>query len=160
MRIAIVCNDTRGGVQPYVALGLGLKRAGHDVRALAPGGLETMFTEAGVEATALTGSVDDLRTLVSGVAERGSLAAMRLSVRELPRRIETWTREALAVCEGADIVTGGVGGMVVGLSAAEKAGARFVETHLQPVGRPTGDYPGVLAPHVPPWPERQWRLLS
>jgi len=25
VRIAIVCNDTRGGVQPYIALGMGLK---------------------------------------------------------------------------------------------------------------------------------------
>jgi UDP:flavonoid glycosyltransferase YjiC (YdhE family) len=29
MKIAIVCNDTRGGVQPYVALGQGLAHAGH-----------------------------------------------------------------------------------------------------------------------------------
>jgi len=36
MRIAVVCNDTRGGIQPYVALGLGLLRAGHEVRAVAP----------------------------------------------------------------------------------------------------------------------------
>jgi sterol 3beta-glucosyltransferase len=32
MRIALICNDTRGGVQPYVALGQGLASAGHDCR--------------------------------------------------------------------------------------------------------------------------------
>ena len=47
MRIAIVCNDTRGGIQPYVALGLGLQRAGHEVRAMAPSDLASMFTDAG-----------------------------------------------------------------------------------------------------------------
>ena len=31
MRIAIQTLGTRGDVQPYVALGLGLRRAGHDV---------------------------------------------------------------------------------------------------------------------------------
>ena len=31
VRIAILAMGTRGDVQPYVALGLGLQRAGHDV---------------------------------------------------------------------------------------------------------------------------------
>jgi UDP:flavonoid glycosyltransferase YjiC (YdhE family) len=43
-----------------------------------------------------------------------------------------------------DVVTGGVGGMVVGLSVAEKLGKPFIETQVQPVGAPTGAYPGVL----------------
>ena len=31
MRIAVLAFDTRGGVQPYVALSLGLQQAGHEV---------------------------------------------------------------------------------------------------------------------------------
>ncbi|MBW0115846.1 glycosyltransferase [Pseudonocardia abyssalis] len=36
MPIAVVALDTRGGVQPYAALALGLQEAGHEVRMVAP----------------------------------------------------------------------------------------------------------------------------
>jgi hypothetical protein len=49
------------------------------------------------------------------------------------------------------LVTGGVGGMVVALSAAEKIGRPFVPAHLQPLGAPTDRYPGVLFPDTPRW---------
>lgn len=43
MRIAIVSLDTRGGIQPYVAMGLGLQRAGHAVRMVAPSDFKSMI---------------------------------------------------------------------------------------------------------------------
>lgn len=151
MRIAIICNDTRGGIQPYVALGLGLRRAGHEVRAMAPEDLAPMFSDAGIPAAPLSGSIEAALRASGGAAERGTIAAMRLSAREMPARIRTWTKEALEACEGADVLTGGVGGIVVGLSVAEKLGKPFVETHLQPLGAPTDAYPGVLFAGAPRW---------
>jgi sterol 3beta-glucosyltransferase len=151
MRIAIVCNDTRGGVQPYLALGLGLARAGHDVRAVAPSDFALMFANAGIGVTPLSGSMEAAVRGSGGVIERGALETMRFSARELPRHLETWMRETLLACEGADLMTGGVGGMVIGLAVAEKLGIPFVQTHLQPVGAATSDYPGVLFPNTPSW---------
>ena len=53
---------------------------------------------------------------------------------------------------------------MVGLSVAEKVGARFVEAHLQPIGAPTDAYPGVLLPGVPrlfgKWGRRMSHRLS
>ena len=151
MRIAIVSNDTRGGIQPYVALGLGLRAAGHEVRAVAPSDLAAMFSEVGIPVAPLSGSIEAVLHASKGAAERGMIASMRLAGRELPTRIQAWTRETLEACEGVDVVTGGVGGMVVGLSVAEKLGKPFIETHLQPLGAPTDAYPGVLLPGVPRW---------
>lgn len=37
-RITLLCNDTRGGVQPYAALARGLKAVGHEVSTVAPAG--------------------------------------------------------------------------------------------------------------------------
>lgn len=160
MRIAVVCNDTRGGIQPYVALALGLKRAGHDVRAVAPTDLASMFRQAGLPVAPLSGSIEEVLRNSDGAAERGALASMRLAARELPKIIHAWTKETLDACEGVDVVTGGIGGMVIGLSVAEKIGARFVETHLQPVGAPTAAYPGILLPGVPSWLGGWGRRLS
>lgn len=151
MRIAIVSMDTRGGIQPYVALGLGLQRAGHEVRVIAPSDFAPMFAEVGLPLAPLSGSVEAVLRSSTGATERGAMASMRFAARELDRRIRGWTKETLEACEGVDVVTGGVGGMVLGLSVAEKLGRPFVETHLQPVGAPTDAYPGVLFPGTPRW---------
>jgi sterol 3beta-glucosyltransferase len=159
MKIAVLCNDTRGGVQPYVALALGLREAGHDVRAVAPSDLAPMFSQHGFATAALSGSIEAVLRGSDGVAERGMLAAMRFAAQEMPRRLQAWTQHTLQACEGVDLVTGGVGGMVIGLSVAEKLGRPFVQTHLQPVGTATTAYPGVLMPWVPKWLGPQaWQL--
>lgn len=151
MRVALVCNDSRGGVQPYVALARGLRDAGHDVRAVAPSDLASLFTDVGVEVRPLAGSVEAVLRASGGAAERGAVASTRLAMRELPARLGGWTRQTLEACEGVDLVAGGIGGMVVGLSVAEKLGVPFVEAHLQPIGAPTDAYPGVLAAGIPSW---------
>ena len=151
MRIAIVCNDTRGGVQPYVALALGLRASGHEVQAVAPAGLDGMFSDVGVRVTPLSGDVQAILRDSGGAAERGALASLALAARHLPRVMEAWMQETLAGCSGADLITGGIGGMGTGLAVADALGVPFVEAHLQPVGMPTDAYPGVLMPWVPRW---------
>lgn len=151
MKIAIVCNDTRGGVQPYVALGEGLAKAGHTVRAVAPAEFAPMFAEAGLTMAPLSGGERAAELRATGIAEKGVVAAMRFMARELPSQINQWTHETLTACEGIDVMTGGIGGMVTGLSVAEKLGVPFVEAHLQPVSAPTDAYPGVMLPWWPSW---------
>ncbi len=151
MRIAIVCNDTRGGVQPYVALGQGLARAGHDVRAVAPAEFAPMFAGVGITMVPLSRGERAAELRSTGIAEQGVIAAMRFMRRELPAQINQWTRETLAACDGVDVMTGGIGGMVTGRSVAEKLRVPFIETHLQPVGAPTDAYPGVMTPWWPRW---------
>ena len=160
MRIAIVSMDTRGGIQPYIALGLGLRRAGHDVRAVAPSDFAPMFAAVGLPLVPLSGSVEVAARTSTGAAERGMIASQRFVARELKPRIHAWTKETLEACKGVDVVTGGVGGIVVGLSVAEKLGKPFVTMHLRPVGAPTGAYPGVLMAGMPYWPRNPGRRLS
>jgi UDP:flavonoid glycosyltransferase YjiC (YdhE family) len=160
MRIAIVSMDTRGGIVPYVALGLGLRRAGHEVQMVAPADFAPMFDEVGLPMAPLSGNVEDVVRGSTGATERGTIASMRFAGREMAPRIHAWTRETLEACEGVDVVTGGVGGMVVGLSVAEKLGKPFIPTHVQPVGAPTGAYPGVLLAGMPRWLGRPGRRLS
>jgi UDP:flavonoid glycosyltransferase YjiC (YdhE family) len=150
MRIAIVANDTRGGIQPYVALGIGLRDAGHEVRVIAPEGFGSLFEATGVVHAPLSGDVEEF-VRSAGAAGRGSRGAMQLARTELAARVTTWTAETLEASAGMDVLTGGVGGMVTGLAAAEKLGIPFVEAHLQPVGAPSGAYPGPLFTSMPRW---------
>ena len=45
MRVTITTGDSRGDVQPYVALGLSLKKAGHEVLLAAPATFEGLVRE-------------------------------------------------------------------------------------------------------------------
>jgi UDP:flavonoid glycosyltransferase YjiC (YdhE family) len=107
--------------------------------------------EHGIAVQPLAGSVEAVLRASGGAAERGTIASTRLAMREMPARIGEWTRQTLEACEGVDVVAGGVGGMIMGMSVAEKLGVPFVEAHLQPIGAPTDAYPGVLATWVPSW---------
>jgi len=150
MRIVVVAFDTRGGVEPYAALAGGLRHGGHEVHLVAPEDAAPLARTDGVVFAPLSGDVAAFLRHTGGSTERGTLVTQRLAVRELAARIGGWTREALAAMDGADLATGGIGGMVVGLAPAEKLGIPFVPAHLQPVGAPTGDYPGVLV-RTPTW---------
>lgn len=151
MRIAVICNDTRGGVQPYVALARGLKTAGHDVWGVAPADFVTMFEQNGVAAAGLAGEAEAMLAGSAGIAEQGSLQSMRHVTKALPELLGRWTAQTLEACEGADVLTGGVGGMIVGLSVADRLGRPFIPTHLQPIGVRSGDYPGVMLSGLPGW---------
>lgn len=160
MKIGIICNDTRGGVEPYVALALHLRARGHAVRAVAPAGLSAMFADRGFTVATLAGTEDAARFAAAGIAEQGTLAAMRLMRSEMPRRLEHWTRSIIAACEGCDMLTGGIGGMATGLVAAQVLRLPWLPTQLQPLGRPTARYPGALFPGTPRWLGAPGRLMS
>lgn len=160
MRIVVVANDTRGGVHPYIALGAGLHEAGHNVRVVAPADFASMVTDRGLAFSGLSGNAQADARRVGSMSKRGPIASMHAVAGEMTTRMEAWTRETLEAGEGADLLTGGVGGMVVGLSVADKLGVPFIPTHLQPVDAPTGDYPGVLFAGMPAWLGRPGRRLG
>jgi sterol 3beta-glucosyltransferase len=148
-RIAILSQDTRGGVQPYIALALGLQHAGHTVQMIAPASSVDLIEAHGLWVSPLTGDVQAALRSSGGAAEKGSFASIQYARRESARHVAIWMREALAACDGVDLITGGVGGMIIGESVAEKLRVPFIQTHLQPVCAPTDAYPGVLFPNVP-----------
>lgn len=110
-----------------------------------------MLRARGLTHHPLTGNVEEVLRGSGGVGEKGTLASMRYVRQETPHRVVQWAREALEACQGVDLITGGVGGMVAGLAVAERLGVPFLETHLQPVGAPTSAFSGVLFPSVPRW---------
>ena len=150
MRIAILALDTRGGVQPYTALALGLRDAGHDVRMAVHADAAGAITARGVTAVPLTGNAEEVARS-SGAADMGPVARTRFMRRMMDEVVGEQTRQALEGCADADVLVGGVGGAALGTGIAERLGRPFVEAHLQPIGPPTAAFPGPLAAHVPRW---------
>ena len=147
MRIAIICIDTRGGFQPYLALGAGLRSAGHNVLVVAPENFESLVEGSGLE---FLGARGDLMALLqdpshAGVAEKGFWAAHRFAMKLIRSLLREWMPICLEACEGYDAVLAGFGGSMVGESVAEKLGVPFVQAHVQP-WTPTRAFSGLLTP--------------
>lgn len=60
MKIAILALGSRGDVQPYVALGLGLKQAGNTVCLVTHENFESLVTSHGLEFWSMRGNVQDV----------------------------------------------------------------------------------------------------
>lgn len=110
MRITIVTAGSRGDVQPYVALGLGLRRAGHDVRVATHETFRDFVAAHGLGFTPIAG---DPRAILRGTAADAWLASgrnrsMLAFARELRRVAGPLVERSLAdywrACQGADVV--------------------------------------------------------
>jgi len=141
--------DTRGGVQPYAALARALVEAGHGVRAVAPADLAWLFERIGVSCLRLDGMETQRSTGVALEAQESRHGGLRQAARAIAARVPEWAVQVREFANGSDILTGGVGGSVIGLPVAAALEVPWVPAHLQPVGMLNTDYPGVLMAGLP-----------
>lgn len=142
MDLTFIANDTRGGVEPYLALAAEAHSRGHFVRFVAPPQYRARVPEFGAAFTALRG------------AEAAQTAALEgnISLREMAKRVEVltaeWAVETAAAVEGTDAVLSGIGGMALARPVARCVDATLIRAHLQPLDAPSSAYPGALAPQL------------
>ncbi len=149
--ISIVASGSRGDVQPYVALGKGLRNAGYSVRLLTSDDFEALVTEAGL-GFASTGSSTQDR--VQGeewqqVMESGNFLKIMAKMRtELKKAGAKMAQKLPPLIEGSDLVVTGMAGIGGTFSIAERFGIPLVETHVFPF-TPTRAFPSPLVPKLP-----------
>ena len=153
MRIAIIAPGSRGDVQPYVALGKGLKKAGNVVRLVTHQDFDALVRSHGLEFWPIAGSVQDIAQS-SEMRERlgrgNFLAVMSQMAVEAKRGALRLAEGGLAACRGVDLVIAGIGGLFVALSLAEKLGLPLLQAYYIPF-TPTRAYPSFLFPRLPSW---------
>ncbi len=108
MRITILAIGTRGDVQPCLALGLGLRSAGHDVRVSAFSDFEQLVSQAGLPFLPISGSMRDLiqSEAAREIARSGGnvVKAVRLMAEILESLTEKLCQDLLNACRGSDFV--------------------------------------------------------
>ena len=153
MRIAIIAPGSQGDVQPYVALGNGLKKAGHTVRLVTNLNYETLVNSYGLEFWPVESNMQEIieNERMREVLEKGSLlASMAQMGKVMKRNALHLTERSLAAGQGMDMVLAGIGGLFIGLPVSEKLGLPFLQAFNVPF-TPTRAFPGVFLPRLPNW---------
>lgn len=150
MKITIITIGSRGDVQPYVALGCGLKAAGFDVSIATYDYFRNFIESYGLtikplrgDPKEMLGSEDGRKWVQSGQNPIQFVDAFIDLTRE---RLEQLMVDALDLLADADLnIYSDLG--IAGYHVAEYFDTPLLETHLQPFG-PTTAFPSV---GVPPW---------
>lgn len=147
MNIAIITIGSRGDVQPYVALGMGLAQRGHTVRLATGLEFETFVTSHGLNFEPIHASF--LELVQSGAGEDvitgNPLAAIKHLRKLVLPMYRTILDDAWQAAQGADCIlydTKSLGG----ISIAEKLDIPVLVASPTPLLTPTREFPHPLVP--------------
>ncbi len=150
MRIVLIALGSRGDVQPYIALGKGLKNAGHTVRLATTQEFEARAESHGLEFYSIRGNSQEAmeRKEWRELSEKGNLLAItRHLMKEYQRAAIEMLEDGLVACEGMDLLITGSLSLHICIALAEKLHLPLLQTHLIPIA-PTRNFPSTLLPQT------------
>ncbi len=151
MRIAIIASGSRGDVEPYLALGKGLKNAGHVVRLVAHDNFGALVRAHDVEFWPVAGNTQEVvqSPEMRQLLEKGNFIAILSQMsKDAKNNALAFAQGGLAACAGMELIIAGLGGMFIGVALAEKLNIQFMQAHYIPFS-PTRAYPSALFPNLP-----------
>ena len=136
MRIDILAIGSHGDVQPCVALGLGLQRAGHHVRIVTLGGFEALVRGRGLDHLVIGASPRDIANTVAGrywIERRaGTVGFLRGFVRVAAALIEEGIASYWQACRDAEVLVVTPMGLPVGMHIAERLRVPLLRASFAP----------------------------
>jgi sterol 3beta-glucosyltransferase len=151
MRIVIIAPGSRGDVEPYIALGKGLKKAGHYIRLVSHVNFAELvnaqdldFWPVDVDVQGIAKSTEMRERLGGG----NFLKVMSQMAKEAERGALEAVKVGMSACQGMDIILTGLAGLYIGLALAEKLELPLVQAYYIPF-TPTRLYPSFLIPSAP-----------
>jgi len=148
MKITILTYGSRGDVQPFLALAVGLQRQGHAVQLAAPYRFEGFVNSFGVQFVPLAGDpeVISARLNDAGSNPYGMFRAMSNYVFSIADQV---VQGILASCHDADLIVHSFLFTTGGHSLARKLGVPDLSVQTFPVFAPTRYVPPVVMPGLP-----------
>lgn len=158
MQITILAYGSRGDVQPYLALGLGLKWAGHAVRLAAPEQFEAWVRGYGLDFAGLPGDPAELVRLLLDRARNNPFKLGPVVVEyALPMALDMMSR-VQAACADADLVIHSFLLASAGHMAARQRGVPDMGALLYPIFASTAHFPPPMFNPLPGNPALYNRL--
>ena len=147
MNITILTYGSRGDVQPFVALALGLQKNGHVVKLAAPHKFDDFVTSHGIAFIPLAGDPEEISRLINnaGTNPVRVIAAMWNYIFSIAPQV---SRSAFPACEGADLIIHSFLFTVGGHSWAREHNIPDVSVQTFPMFAPTREFPNVSAPNI------------
>lgn len=154
MQITIIAIGSRGDVQPFVALGLGLQQVGYAVRLATHTAFEALVKSRGLDFYPVAG---DVRGLIEGGELRAALEAgsnplpfVRHMIRVAKPIVQQVTIDMLQASRDADMLILAGMGFYGGYDVAEALGLPVCVAALQPMA-PTRAFQNPFFPPAPGW---------
>jgi len=150
VNISIVASGTRGDVQPYVALGKGLKVAGHHIRVLTSESFGGLVNGAGLEFCSTGESIEDIIQTDEWrkVTESGNFLKILAKMQnEMKQRSGEMAEKLVEMLKGSDLIVAGTG-ILGAFPFAEKNNIPIVQAYVFPY-TPTAEFPSPLVPKLP-----------
>jgi sterol 3beta-glucosyltransferase len=147
MRISILAMGTRGDIQPYAALALGLARRGFRPKIAAPRNFEAFLRGFGLDYSPIEMDTEEGLKSEEGrawLAAGNSRAFLRHLTRLMDRDRAAFQRGVLQAAEGAEAVIGTAMTLPESISVAEKFRLPFLASLIYPVLPPSRKYPQFL----------------
>jgi UDP:flavonoid glycosyltransferase YjiC (YdhE family) len=154
MRLTLLTIGSRGDVQPMVALGQGLHRAGHEVRVATFGSFRRLVEDAGLALAPLAGTGQDLTDSEEGRAmlESGENIVKHIrAIRAISRKLvqtEGYWESLHDACHQADAIVYHYTAPQ-GFHLAENLGIPSIMTAIAPSVVPTSAFPHPFWPGEP-----------
>jgi len=151
MRVTLISFGSRGDLQPAVALGVALRRAGHRPLVVSYASFRDLVEGHGVDFLPVEGDVESLLRTddARDQMESGKNNPIRLfrAIRDHARAdTEKMVAGITEGCRNAEVIVA-VGGMLfAGMTMREYFGIPLVRAELQPISLPTSAFPSALAP--------------
>jgi sterol 3beta-glucosyltransferase len=138
MKINILTIGTRGDVQPYIALGLGLKAKGHDVTIATLAEFESQIVERGLKHDVLRGDY-------LGAAQNSEVKNPLRLIKRYAEMVRDTLADEWSSAQGADIFIYNPAAFG-GYHIAEKLGVPSFAAFPTPMYSPTSEFPSPFFP--------------
>ena len=147
MNITILTYGSRGDVQPFLPLSLGLMARGHVVKLAAPSRFKKLVEGYGIQFFSLPGEPEDLSRRLND-AGYNFIKMMRELMNHAVEIGVEMLRQTEEACEDADLIIHTFAHIVGAHTLAREM--NIPDVHIQgfPMFTPTGDYPNVTMPDL------------
>ncbi len=149
MNITLLAYGSRGDVQPFLALAVGLQKAGHAVTLAAPHRFTAFISAQHITPAPLPGDPEEIsrRFNDAGTNPLKMIHAIKGYVLEIAPEI---ARTAVAACAQAEMVLHGFLFTTGGHNIACQRGIPDISVQTFPMFAPTRAFPNVSVPQIPP----------
>jgi sterol 3beta-glucosyltransferase len=149
MKITILTYGSRGDVQPFVALAVGLQQAGHAVCLAAPERFAGLAAQHGIAFAPLPGDPETISVRIN--AAGGNVIRMVKGMSDYIFSIAAGVaRTAAAACNAAELVVHSFLFTTGGHAFARQRGIPDVSVQTFPIFAPTRTFPAPAMPGLPP----------